>query len=224
MKNGINVLLVDDHPMFLDGISSILSSVPEINIVGKASHGQEALDLMKQLDVDIVLTDINMPDIDGIELNKQIKLKHRKTKTLVLSTYSNSQVIGQLIKKGVDGYLLKIAEKEELIQAIRSIHSGEKYFAKEVKDMYLEKLFENNQSQNTVNPQLSKREKQILHYLTKELTAKEIAQELFISVHTVHTHKKNLMTKLNVKNSSGLVKYATERGFQDIEDSKGTSS
>ncbi len=209
----INIALVDDHAMFLDGLSAIFERDQHINIACKATSAKELLDQLDHIKPDIVVTDISMPQMDGIALHSIIKKDYPHIKTLILSTHNDPDKIEKLIKKEVDGYLLKNAEKGELMEALETLYAGNKYFSREVKESYMNQVF-HGESQ-TLNVKLSRREKEILRYLAEEYTAKEIADTLFISTHTVHTHKKNLISKLQVKNSAGLVRYAIENGLAD---------
>ncbi|PTB97400.1 DNA-binding response regulator [Marivirga lumbricoides] len=217
MNKKINILIVDDHQIFLEGICALLESIPELNIVDTALNGKIVPQLISQHEIDIVVTDINMPEMDGIELSKLLKDKYPKIKTLILSTHNDSAMISKCIKNNVDGYFLKNAEKKELLKALKTIHDGEKYFAEEVKTEFMNQTFYQKKDRyNTI--QLSRREKEVLKYITLEYTTQEISDKLFISQNTVNTHRKNLLSKLNSKNTAGLVKYAMENRLLDEED------
>lgn len=212
--NTTKIIIADDHTMFLEGITSLLNNVSEIEIVGKAVNGKEVLLLLEKTKTDIIVLDISMPEMDGIEVTKIIKKKYSNLKILILSTHSNSQMIAKLIRIGIDGYLLKNAEKDELLYAIQKINLGETYFSKEV--AIIHNKYETNFKQNlATTTELSNREKEILILIAKQYTAAEIAEKTFISLNTVNTHKRNLLSKLNVKNTAGLVKYAIELGLLD---------
>ena len=210
----IKIIIADDHTMFLQGIDSMLKKVENINIVGKATNGNEVLAILDNIKANIIVLDISMPQMDGIELTKSLKQTNPEIKILILSTHSNPQMIAKLIRIGADGYLLKNAEKEELVNAIYNIYNGEKYFSKEVKKIHDEhsKKIKNNISSIT---ELSRRETEILKLIAQEFTAQEIADKIFISMNTVNTHRRNLLSKLNMKNTAGLVKYAVENGLLD---------
>ena len=210
----IKIIIADDHTMFLQGVDSMLKNEKFIEIVGKATNGEEVLAILENKDANMVLVDISMPKMDGIELTKVMKQRHPEIKILILSTHSNSQMIAKLIRLGANGYLLKNAEREELLEAIHTIHKNEEYFSKEVKDIYNEFNLKLNQKSFSIT-ELSTREKEILKLISQELTAQEIADKLFISMNTVNTHRRNLLSKLNMKNTAGLVKYAVENGFLD---------
>ncbi|PBI84777.1 Oxygen regulatory protein NreC [Flavobacterium sp. ACN2] len=210
----IKLLIADDHTMFLQGIISLLEQETNINIVDKAVNGIEALEIIKKSAIDLIILDISMPEMDGIELSKILKKQHPQIKILILSTHSNAMIISRLIRIGVNGYLLKNAEKEELLKAINTIASGENYFAEELE----EKHFTNSsriEKQSSHITELSSREKEILVLIAQEYNTAEIAEKTFISLNTVNTHRRNLLSKLNAKNTAGLVKYAVENGLVD---------
>ncbi|HEY6142405.1 MAG TPA: response regulator transcription factor [Flavobacterium sp.] len=210
----IKIIIADDHTMFLEGIVSLLENEECITISGKATNGKEIFKIIENTIPDIILLDISMPEMDGIEVTKIIKQKFPSIKILIVSTHSNIQMIAKLIRMGVDGYLLKNAEKQELLHAIQTIQNGETYFCKEVD----EKNEDNNskiKSETLQITELSSREKEILVLIAQEFTGSEIAEKTFISLNTVNTHRRNLISKLNVKNTAGLVKYAVEYGLLD---------
>jgi len=212
--NKINLLIVDDHTMFLQGIISLLEQETNITIAGKAVNGKEALEIIQKTAIDFIILDISMPEMDGIELSKILKKQYPHIKILILSTHSNVMIVSRLIRIGVNGYLLKNAEKEELLKAINAIASGENYFAEELQ----EKHFNNStriEKQVSNLTELSSREKEILVLIAQEYNTAEIAEKTFISLNTVNTHRRNLLSKLNAKNTAGLVKYAVENGLVD---------
>ncbi|WP_035651269.1 response regulator transcription factor [Flavobacterium sp. ASV13] len=210
----INLLIADDHTMFLQGIVSLLEQESEINIVGKAINGIEALEVIKTKNPDLVILDISMPEMDGIELSKILKKDFPEIKILIVSTHSNVKIISRLIRIGVNGYLLKNAEKSELLKAIHSIASGENYFSEETEEKHLANHLK-IEKQVSVLTELSSREKEILVLIAHEYNTAEIAEKTFISLNTVNTHRRNLLSKLNAKNTAGLVKYAVENGLVD---------
>ena len=210
----IKLLIADDHTMFLQGIVSLLEQEAEINIVGKANNGIEALNIIKKETVDLIILDISMPEMDGIELSKILKKEYAEIKILVVSTHSNVKIISRLIRIGVDGYLLKNAEKSTLLEAIHSIIEGDTYFSEETEEKYLANQLK-IEKQVSALTELSSREKEILVLIAHEYNTAEIAEKTFISLNTVNTHRRNLLSKLNAKNTAGLVKYAVENGLVD---------
>ncbi|WP_119789487.1 response regulator transcription factor [Flavobacterium anhuiense] len=212
--NPVNLLIADDHTMFLQGITALLEQEPNITVIDKAINGIEALEIVKKGVVDFVILDISMPEMDGIELSKILKKQYPNVKILIVSTHSNVMVVSRLIRIGVNGYLLKNAEKVELLKAINTIASGENYFAEELEEKHLSNSSRIEKQVSNLT-ELSSREKEILVLIAHEYNTAEIAEKTFISLNTVNTHRRNLLSKLNAKNTAGLVKYAVENGLVD---------
>ncbi|QLC65809.1 response regulator transcription factor [Flavobacterium sp. LPB0248] len=212
--NKIKLLIADDHTMFLQGIISLLEQEPNINVIDKAINGIEALEIIKRGVVDFIILDISMPKMDGIELSKILKIQYPHVKILIVSTHSNVMIVSRLIRIGVNGYLLKNAEKEELLKALNVIASGENYFTEELEEKHLINSKKIEKQVSTLT-ELSSREKEILVLIAQEYNTAEIAEKTFISLNTVNTHRRNLLSKLNAKNTAGLVKYAVENGLVD---------
>lgn len=210
----IKTIIADDHKIFLQGIDSMLKNEDTLDIVGKATNGLEVLAILENNEAHVVVADISMPRMDGVELIKVLKSKYPKIKVLILSTHSNPQMIAKFIRLGASGYLLKNAEKDEFIEAIISVYKDEEFFSKEVKRIYNEYHLKLKQN-SFVRSELSAREQEILILISQGLTAQEIGDKLFISLNTVNTHRRNLLSKLNAKNTAGLVKYAVENGLVD---------
>jgi len=200
--------------MFLEGLQALFTNEEYIEVVGAASNAKMALDIIEEKQTDIVITDLSMPLIDGASLLATLQQKHPHINTLVLSMHSEAHIIKKLIEQDVNGYLLKNAEKEELLIAVKTIISGENYFSKEVKDIYSESSF-NRKSNYAPVPELSNREKEVLTLIGDEYTTKEIADKLFISQNTVESHRKNMFSKLNVKNVAGLIRVAIKNNLLD---------
>lgn len=210
----IKLIIADDHTMFLEGIVSLLEIEEHITIIGKAINGNEVQDLLKKSLIDIVLLDISMPEMDGIEVTKLIKNTYPSVKVLIISTHSNVQMIAKLIRMNVDGYLLKNAEKEELLLAINTIQNGGRYFCEEVNRKNEDNTYKLKNEILQIT-ELSNREKEILILIAQEFTGNEIADKVNLSLNTINTHRRNLLSKINVKNTAGLVKYAIEYGLLD---------
>ncbi|WP_224995732.1 response regulator transcription factor [Cesiribacter sp. SM1] len=206
----INIMIADDHRMIIDGLTSMLATEAGVKVTGEASSGKELLEKMEQTPVDIVLMDINMPELDGIEATRKVKAKYPAVRILVLSMYNNPEFIRSLLEAGASGYILKNTGKDELMEAIRQVYAGQNYYGKEVTKVMMESL---RGSSSNNNFSLTNREKEVLKLIVEECTTSEIAERLFISTHTVETHRKNLLSKLNLKNTAGLVKYAIEKGY-----------
>lgn len=208
----IELVIVDDHLMFLDGIQSILSTYEHIVISGIAKNGKEAIKLIKQQRPSIVITDIEMPEINGIELTKHVKKVNENIGVIVVSSHSNSKMISDAIKAGASSYIFKNTGKKELIETIERVYAGESYFPDEVKQTLNNSLFNPKKAKQEA-VKLSKREAEVLTLISKEKSTQEISEALFISVNTVETHRKNLMRKIGTKNMVGLVKYAIQQGI-----------
>jgi DNA-binding NarL/FixJ family response regulator len=212
----IKIIIADDHQMFIDGIKSLLKLDKKMTIVGEANNGQVVLDILEKTKTDIILMDVNMLVMDGIEATKQVRQKYPDVKILMLTMFNTRDYIEKVLRAGAHGYILKNTGKEELHEAIETVIRGESYFSKEVTERIMEGLQKKKATEN--NPmmvELTEREKDVLKLISEELTTQEIADKLFISHHTVETHRKNLISKLNVRNTAGLVKYAVHQGLVD---------
>ena len=210
-----NLIIVDDHKMFLDGLLSILKDEFDYHVVLTAKDGKyiiKYLDVNPDEKIDLIITDISMPEVDGITLNKAVKDTKMGIKTLVVSMHKNAEMIESLIENDVDGYVPKNAEKEELLAAIRTILKGEKYFSKEIKDIYLDKkLTKKKEEKEKIT--LTSREIDVITLIAKEYTTQEIADKLCLSKHTIESYRKNLISKLGVRNLAGLTKYAIKKKY-----------
>lgn len=208
-----NLIIADDHKMFLDGVLSILSDKEEYNILMTANSGKNVVKYVtiNPTDkIDLIITDISMPEVDGITLNKRVKEINSNIKVLVVSMHIDIAMIDTLIKEDVDGYIPKNAEKEELLKAINAILGGEKYFSTNIKEAYMDSVFKKEKETLTT---LTPREKEVLRLIALENTTQEIASQLFLSKHTIESYRKNLISKLNVRNIAGLTKYAIKLGL-----------
>lgn len=208
----VKILIVDDHTMFLDGITEILRNTELYDVVGTASNGTDALEIISQASVNLVITDLRMKNMDGNELSKILNLKYPDIKILVVSMHNDYSLISQLLKNGVSGYILKNTGKEELLEAIHDVTHGKTYFSEEVKSNFINSKVVGLKS-NEENIPLTKREKEVLQLIALEHTTNEMAEKLFISLNTVETHRKNILRKLKVRNSVGIVKKAIELGL-----------
>jgi DNA-binding NarL/FixJ family response regulator len=205
----INVVIVDDHPLVIEGLKSLLGAKKDIRVLTSCTTGKEALAYMETALVDIVLLDINLPDMSGIDVCELITKNYPKVLVIGLSTYGERSIINQMITNGAKGYLLKNVTETELIEAIYKVYRGNFYFGAEVQKVMANTIF--HTYGNT--PRLTKREKQILKLVVSGKTNMLIADELFISPLTVDTHRRNLMKKMNVSNTASLVKMAIEKSL-----------
>jgi len=203
----IKILLVDDHQIIIDGIKSLLNNVENVQVAGEANNGMEALNTLKVLTVDIVLMDIDMPVMNGIDAAKHIKENFKETKVIILSMHHEGAMIKSLVEIGADGYLLKNSNKEELLDAIYKVARDEKYFSSEVTLSLLNP--EKTQSDSSKHKiDFTRRELDVLKLLVDGYTNKQIGEKLFISHRTVDTHRTNIMKKVGVNNVAGLISFA----------------
>lgn len=203
----IRIILADDHPLFQDGLASLLERIDEFDIVGKASNGKELIELYHQSKPDIILTDIKMPEMDGIEATMEIRKTDSDVGIICLSMYDESELIVDILEAGANGYLVKNADKDEIIEAIHKVYTHESYYCKKTFAQLRESIHRNHYKK-IAKPSITGKELEIIKLLCEELTAKEIAERLFISPRTVEQHKLNIQEKLGVKNAIGIVVYA----------------
>ncbi|SEA14899.1 DNA-binding response regulator, NarL/FixJ family, contains REC and HTH domains [Thalassobacillus cyri] len=204
----IKVMLVDDHAVLRDGLKNILGMAEDILVVGEAVNGKQALEIVEGADPDIILMDINIPDINGIEVTRMIKKDHPHVKVLVLTMYNHDEYFMSAIKEGADGYLLKDSPSEQVIEAIHDVFKGESV----VHPSMTKKLFAIHQqkAESGSDNQLTEREKEVLLCLVEGLSNKEIGKRLYISDKTVKIHVSKIFKKLNVKSRSQVVIYAVQ--------------
>ena len=215
MSTSFSIIIADDHAMFLDGLTSILAEEASINIILTAKTGTQVIKYLRintDEKIDLVITDINMPEMDGVELNTAIKSEFPQIKTLVVSMLEDDKKIKTLTEANVNGYISKNAEKTELLKAIKSILEGENYFSPRIKQVLMEAMFS---AKSNPEISLSKRETEVLKLIAQEFTTQEIADQLFLSKHTIESYRKNLISKLGVRNLAGLTRYAVEKGMLD---------
>jgi len=206
-EDKIKVLVVDDHPMVLEGMRSMLAQISFANLIGVASNAWEAIEKIKEQLPDIVLTDINMADVSGIELAEKIKKEFPSVKIVAMSTFKERSYISKMVLNGATGYLVKSASKEEIEEALLSVHEGRLYMSFDLE------MSASEQREMKNVPVLSTREKEVLNLIADGLTNAQIAGALFISMHTVDSHRKNLLTKFGVKNTALLIRTATQYGL-----------
>lgn len=202
----IKVFIVDDHPVVIEGIHSLLQNEKDIEWVGQAMNAQSCLGFFVNNTANIILMDISLPDMDGVELCAQMKEKYPGIFILGLSTFNQGLYIKKMMENGASGYILKNSSKEELLKAIRAVCEGCIFFSGEVG----EALQQYQRSAQKELPVLSRREKEILELIAEGYTNPQIAEKLFISQFTVDSHRKNLLAKLNVKNTASLIKLAVQ--------------
>lgn len=198
-----NLFIVDDHQLVVDGLLSLLNNEEQYAIVGCSNRPKEVIDMLENLNVDVLLTDINMPEMTGVELTRNIKKKFPKIKVLALSMFGERQVIKEMIDAGISGYILKNTGKKELLEALAKLADGQNFYGEEV-TKELMKSFKNDDE----GSHLTNREIEIIRLIENEYSNKKIADLLFISERTVETHRKNIFRKTGTQSIVGLLKYA----------------
>jgi two-component system nitrate/nitrite response regulator NarL len=213
----IRLLLVDDHPIVLDGIKSHLCAQPEFEVVGDASNGQEALRKAKLTLPDVVLMDISMPHMNGLEAMSNLRKQVPEAKVLVLTMHDSKEYLAQIIRLGARGYLLKDCSPTELVQAIKAVHSGEVYFSPAISRVLVEEMVDGKSAADAPIPlPLTERERQVLSLIAEGLLNKQIADRLGIGVRTIETHRERIMRKLDIHTVAGLTKYAIAQGMTSM--------
>lgn len=217
--SNIQLFVVDDHPIFVDGIVNLLKDTPGFEIIGTASNGQEFLDKIKTKQPDIVLMDINMPIMDGIEATKELKLNYPKVKVIALTMFNDIRFIKDLLEIGAKGYVLKNISRDDLIKAIYTVSEGKPFLDSTVQEKVISSMSATDEDEfdekeaDLMVQNITSRELEILQLIALGLTSQDISQKLFISKNTVETHRKNLLAKLNVKNTASLLKFAYKKGL-----------
>jgi len=214
--SNIRVLLVDDHQLLREGVEAMLSKVEHINIVGSVSSGEEAINLAQVKTPDVILMDIMMLGMTGIEATRWIKEQNPDIKIIIVSMEVNDMLIGEGIKSGIDGYLPKDVNKSTLVDAINRVSKGEKFFSDKVTKLVIESLYSSGKSTKKSNSELTKRELEVLKEVATGKSNKEVGETLFMSVKTVETHKSHILDKLGLKNTAELVKYAIKNEIIEL--------
>jgi DNA-binding NarL/FixJ family response regulator len=206
-----NLLIVDDHQLIIDGLSGILKEEKIIGEIYSAVNGEEAIEQVRDRQIDCVLMDISMPKINGHDATKIIKQQRPDIKIIVVSMFSDASVVIKLLKAGADAFIIKNAGKEEVLRAIEKVMNNEKYVSNELNlNLYQHIGLKKN---NLTSVNLTPREIEIVRYISSGMTNQEIAQKLFLSTSTVDTHRKNILAKLNLKNTAALVRYAADNNL-----------
>ena len=213
----IKVMIADDHALFRKGMVSIIRDFEGIDIIGEASNGKELLEKMDISQPDVVLLDLKMPEMDGMEANVEIQRKFAETKVVILSMYDDDKFIIHLIEMGANGYLLKNAEPEEVEDALHAVIINGFYFNNHVSKVMLKGLINKKKIKPQFNDEveLTPRELQVLRLICKEHTNAEIAEKLFLSQRTIDGYRNKLLTKISARNTAGLVMYAVKSGLID---------
>jgi len=204
----IKIIIVDDHQLVTDCISLFLKDSEEVEVIGVAHSGQEALKLLKEQRPHVILLDISMPEMTGIEATEIIKKQYSEIKVLILSMHSDYNNISDAIDAGADGYVPKDVASEELVDAITTVNNDKNYFHTSISDEIIKNYATKRKKSTTLLPQLTKRELEVLKLFAEGYNNNEIADKLFLSVRTIESHKNHILQKTNMKNSVELIKFA----------------
>jgi DNA-binding NarL/FixJ family response regulator len=216
--NKIRVLLADDHTILREGIRALLSAQPDIEVVGEAANGREAVAKAHDLKPDVVLMDIAMPLLNGLEATRQIKKEHPEINVLVLTMHDSEEYVAQILRAGASGYVIKEAAASDLVSAIHAVHGGGAFLYPSVAKMVVDDYLQRVEAEGDEEPyeQLTDREREVLQLIAEGYTNKEIAGLLYLSVKTVQTHRAHIMEKLNLHDKGELIKYAIRRGIIEL--------
>jgi two-component system response regulator NreC len=213
----IKVLLADDHVMMRNGLRMVLEQNAELAVVGEAEDGRETVRLVKKMSPDVVIMDIAMPDMNGIEATRQIIADRPGVKVIALSMHSDRHFVSEMLKAGATGYLVKQCAVDELLVAIKTVMKNQTYLSPCISGVVVEHFVRNkSKSESTVFSQLTDREREVLQLMAEGMTSKEIAGRLNLSVKTIETHRMNIMEKLNIHTVAELTKYAIREGLTSL--------
>ncbi|MBU3926592.1 MAG: response regulator transcription factor [Bacteroidetes bacterium] len=209
----IKILIADDHQLFREGLMTLLSSALNIEIVAQAENGKQTIEKAKILSPDIILMDIGMPIINGIEATGILQTEAPKIKVIALTMHSEKHFIKGMLEAGAYGYLFKNCAYDELIDAINTVYAGKKYLSDDITEFIIHDYIGKPKNKQEDDPQLSAREMEILKLIADGKTSREISELLFVSIKTIGTHKQNILNKLNMNSTADLVKYAIKKGL-----------
>ncbi len=205
----IRLLIADDHQVMLDGLVSIIEKADDISVAATASNGKEVLHLIAENGIDVALLDINMPELNGVETCKKLSRKYPHVKVVALSMYKKSSYIQRMLQFGAKGYILKDDRADEILDAVRQVHQGHLYFSSQIEP----NLLSFTKSKGSNSSAITQRELEVLQCISRGMTNAEIAEALFISQHTAESHRKNLLSKLDARNTADLVRISMEKGL-----------
>ena len=215
----IRMLLVDDHKLMREGLRALLEGAPDLEIVGQASDGREALDLVRTLSPDVVVMDVGMPELNGVEATRRIRSEFEGVKVIALSTHTDKRYVHHMLEAGACGYVLKIAAYDELLRAVRAVSVGKTYLSPEVTASVVERSRSpHDGSEVDAYSTLGSREREVLQLVAEGKTSAETAKEMHISIKTVETHRRNIVQKLGLHGTAELTKYAVREGLTSLED------
>lgn len=209
-KNNITIVLADDHPLLREGLKTIIEKKGSMNVIGEASDGDEALELIEKLKPSVAIVDIDMPGLSGLEVAKKIQQKKIHVKIIILTMYDKEKIFNRAMDLGVSGFIVKDSAAIEIVEAIKAVSSGKHYISSSISDFLIKRArFPNDENEVEIS-NLTKTERKIMKMIAENKTSKEIADELFISIHTVNAHRANICQKLNLSGTNALLHYALD--------------
>ncbi len=220
MKYYIRIVIADDHEIFRDGLALMLSKQTDVILQGQAENGFELIELVEEKQPDVILTDIKMPRMDGIEATKQLLKKNPEQKIIALSMFDEENLIVEMLEAGAKGYLLKNADKKEILEAIEQVYEGNTFYCRHTSAKLAKMIVKSsfNPYKKTEKITFSDREKDIIKYTCQQLTSQQIGEKLFLSKRTVEGYRTKLLEKMNVKNTAGVVIYALKHVLIEEKD------
>jgi DNA-binding NarL/FixJ family response regulator len=216
---GITILLVDDHKIVFESLQSLLDEQPDMRVVGWAENGRDAVTKVKELEPAVVIMDVAMPDLNGIEATQQITSHYPGTKIIALSMHAEKQFVTGILSAGASGYLTKNCSSDELVNAIRSVAANKKYLSPDIAGVVIaESLNQSPKTGPSASSILTMREREVLQLIVEGNTVKQIAARLYLSIKTIHTHRNQIMQKLNMHSTAELTKFAIREGLIPLQD------
>jgi len=213
----VRIIIADDHRLFREGLVNLLSDSKDIEIIAEAENGMDAIEKAKELNPDIIVMDIGMPILNGVDATKLLCKEMPSVKIISLSMHSEKQYIKGMLEAGAAGYLFKNCTYNELIEAIHTVNAGKKYLSDRITDILIQDYLGKEESMPESDSELTERESEILKLIAEGVPTSEISELLFLSVKTIGTHKQHLLEKLNLKTSTDLVKYAIKKGIITLD-------
>jgi DNA-binding NarL/FixJ family response regulator len=216
-KETIRILLADDHTLMRRGLRSLLADEPDMDVVAEAQTGREAVKLAARHRPEIVIMDIAMPDLNGIEAARKILQDRPGVKVMALSMHPEGRIVSEMLRAGASGYIVKNCALEELVQAVRAVHAGKTYLSPDIAGTVVEGFIHQGQTDATRGPALTPREREVLQMVAEGLSSKQIAHTLEVTTRTVEAHRRSIMTKLSLRSVAELTKYAIREGLTSVD-------
>jgi len=212
----IKVLIVDDHQLFREGLANLIGGSDEIDVIAQAENAKQAIEMTSKLNPDVVIMDIGLPEINGMEATKILKKKYPSIKIIALSMHSDKHYIKGMLEVGASGYLLKNSTHNQVMEAVKSVYNGKKYLSSTITEVLIDNYLGKDEQSNEESL-LTQRESEILKLIAEGISTRDIAKKLFVSVKTIGTHKQNILEKLNLKSTTDLVKYAIKHEIISLD-------